>query len=38
VSGGKLKACNHVKARHILCEKQGKLFEGTDNSLFRCDS
>jgi len=27
VSGGKLKACNHVKARHILCEKQGKLFE-----------
>ncbi|CAG9312039.1 unnamed protein product [Blepharisma stoltei] len=23
----KLKTCNHVKARHILCEKQGKLLE-----------
>eukprot|EP00700_Malawimonas_jakobiformis_P001913 EC722756.1.p1 GENE.EC722756.1~~EC722756.1.p1 ORF type:complete len:128 (+),score=28.18 EC722756.1:43-426(+) len=24
---GKLSACNHVKARHILCEKQGKIME-----------
>mmetsp|Transcript_48937 Transcript_48937/g.123110 ORF Transcript_48937/g.123110 Transcript_48937/m.123110 type:complete len:141 (+) Transcript_48937:182-604(+) len=23
----KLKTCNHVKGRHILCEKQGKLLE-----------
>mmetsp|Transcript_449 Transcript_449/g.1168 ORF Transcript_449/g.1168 Transcript_449/m.1168 type:complete len:135 (-) Transcript_449:31-435(-) len=25
--GKQLKTCNHVKARHILCEKQGKLME-----------
>jgi len=28
--GGKLSACNHVKARHILCEKQTKLLECYD--------
>eukprot|EP00744_Colponema_vietnamica_P004014 GILI01006060.1.p1 GENE.GILI01006060.1~~GILI01006060.1.p1 ORF type:complete len:138 (-),score=22.81 GILI01006060.1:119-505(-) len=25
--GGRLKACNHVKARHILCEKHSKIME-----------
>ena len=25
--GGKVKAANHVKVRHILCEKQSKIQE-----------
>eukprot|EP01097_Dermamoeba_algensis_P003646 TRINITY_DN2508_c0_g1_i1.p1 TRINITY_DN2508_c0_g1~~TRINITY_DN2508_c0_g1_i1.p1 ORF type:complete len:132 (-),score=44.85 TRINITY_DN2508_c0_g1_i1:54-449(-) len=25
--GDKLKTCNHVKGRHILCEKQSKILE-----------
>jgi len=25
--GGDLKTCNHVKGRHILCEKMGKAQE-----------
>eukprot|EP00026_Physarum_polycephalum_P022393 Phypoly_transcript_26433.p1 GENE.Phypoly_transcript_26433~~Phypoly_transcript_26433.p1 ORF type:complete len:119 (+),score=25.88 Phypoly_transcript_26433:113-469(+) len=25
--GGKVKAANHVKVRHILCEKQGRIQE-----------
>lgn len=31
--GGKddLKTCNHVKARHILCEKQGRITEAYDD-------
>lgn len=26
-AGGKVKAANHVKVRHILCEKQSKILE-----------
>ena len=32
--GGKVKAANHVKVRHILCEKQSKILEVFSLSFF----